>query len=179
MAVETTDAPVMSLRQRLIRSADVADEPETSEFFKGDRARHWGETLQGDDSPTGRPRILINHDKYRTAGVHDGYQEKAVLGEALHLLKVEEPDRWLRMRDKALADPKYRAWVEHSYQLEGDQRSFDDWHDRSRFDQIIGGYLFAKDPAFPTMKHWDRKAMPFGPALTEELEQLRKELQID
>ena len=159
--------------QDLLGTARVATEDESAAFFRPDDFR-WGETLTGDDSPYDQPLIHINDRKFKDAGVSD-YRQKAALAESLHLLKNERPKYYNNLIDTALADPETKRWLDDSYQRvqgEGEEREFDDWLRQSRFDQVIGGYLFAGDEAFPTMKNWSRDALPFG-SLRPELEKMR------
>ena len=71
-----------SLLEQLREGVDVATPEQSKKYFKENDFR-WGETLQGDDSPTGRPTIYINDSKYK--GSSPAYRDKAVQGELLHL----------------------------------------------------------------------------------------------
>lgn len=168
----------LPLRERLRQAAYVATPEESAGYFEEDDER-WGETLQGGDSPTGFPMIYINDAKFQSAGAAEDYREKAALAESLHLLKSVEPERYKRLKTSALGDKGYMDWANRSYEREkrrrGEARDFDKWHDVSRFDQVIGGYLFAQDPAFPSMKEWDRSE-PYGGAFKNELEILERDL---
>ena len=143
------------LKKSLLSGATVATPEQSSAYFKPNDAR-WGETLRGGDSPTGKPIILINDRKFLDAGVTN-YRDKAIMGESLHLLKEVDPNRHKRLLDSALSSPEYRRWMKNSYRISqqeyGEDRGLSEWHDYSRFDQIIGGYLFAGDKDLPTMKN--------------------------
>ena len=147
------------------------------------------ETKWGDDSPTGKPVIFVNDDLYQGQA-----KQKMIKAEALHLLKLKEPELHKDLMDTAMNDPKYMASARHSYDVvtgkkpdengdyvpEGrrEKRSFDDWHNISRFDQVIGGYILAGDKDIPTMKNWNRESgvlTRMGPDLRRKLEVLRKE----
>lgn len=144
------------------------------------------ETKYGGDSPTGKPIIYVNDDLYKGSA-----KKKMMKAESLHLLKLKEPELHKSLMDTALDDPAYMAAARHSYDVvtgrkpdengdyvpEGkrEQRSFDKWHSVSRFDQVIGGYILAQDPDFPTMKNWDRGKMQMGPELRRKLEAIRQE----
>jgi len=171
------------LRNKLLGSVVVATPEDSAAFFKNGVHDRWGETLTGEDSPIpGKTLVYVNDGKFVKHGAAEDYRDKAVLGEALHMLKAVDPDRWNRMRLSALKSPEYLNWTKNSYQrsvAEGEKRPFEKWHDVSRFDQVIGGYLFAKDPAFPSMADWSRTDMPYGKELVKELEQLRKDLDIE
>jgi len=144
------------------------------------------ETVYGDDSPTGSPIIYINDDLYKGDA-----KKKMTRTEALHLLKIKEPKLHQQLMDAAMNDPAYMASARHSYDVvtgkkpdengvyvpenRREQRPFDKWHNVSRFDQVIGGYILAQDPDFPTMKNWDRGKMQMGPELRRMLEAIRQE----
>ena len=144
------------------------------------------ETAYGDDSPTGSPIIYINDDLYKGDA-----KKKMTRTEALHLLKIKEPKLHQQLMDAAMNDPAYMASARHSYDVvtgkkpdengvyvpenRREQRPFDKWHNVSRFDQVIGGYILAQDPDFPTMKNWDRGKMQMGPELRRMLEAIRQE----
>ena len=59
-----------------------------------------------------------------------------------------------------------------------EQRPFEEWYPKSRFDQVMGGYLFGGDPDIPSMKTWNRD-LPYGDEFITELEILRKDLGLD
>lgn len=169
-----------NLRDELLGSVRVMDS--AGEF--GEKDFRWAETKMGEDRANqddDLAEIYINHQMYQGAGAK-GYEEKVVLGEALHNLKNIQPERYNRMEQDALADPKYRAWAQESYQrsvnLYGEDRPFEEWHRHSRFDQVIGGYLFAGDESMPTMRDWDREALPWGDRLRKHLESLARDLQM-
>ena len=144
------------------------------------------ETAYGDDSPTGNPINYINNDLYTGSA-----KKKMMKAEALHLLKVKEPELHSQLMDAALSDPKYMAAAKHSYDVvrgikpdengdyvpkdQREKRDFDQWHSVSRFDQVIGGYILAQDPDFPTMKNWNRDTIQMGPDLRGKLEMIRQE----
>lgn len=157
------------LRSALLGSVDVAANPDQFDF-----QGHWGESQPGEG---GRPTVYINHQKYADAGV-SGYEDDAILGESLHNLKNVDPARYGRIRDAALGSPEYMAWAEESYRRaqadpeHPEERPFDQWHDVSRLDQVIGGYLQAGNPNLPSMANWSRTDLPYGQALKSELAQL-------
>ncbi len=144
------------------------------------------ETKYGDDSPTGKPIIYVNDDLYKGPA-----KKKMMKAESLHLLRLKEPELHKSLMDSALNDPVYMAAARHSYDVvtgkkpdeNGDyvpeekreKRPFDKWHNVSRFDQVIGGYILAQDPDFPTMKNWNRDTMRMGPELRRKLEAVRQE----
>jgi len=145
------------------------------------------ETKYGDDSPTGKPIIFINDDKYQGRA-----KEKMAMAESLHLLKLKEPEIHKKLLDTALNDPEYMKWARRSYDIvtgkapdpetgeyipaaQRETRPFDKWHTVSRFDQVIGGYALAGDKDLPTMANWSRDRLPMGPALRSELEKIRQE----
>lgn len=180
---EITPVNDNGLTEKLLGSGVAVSPEESASFFKDNDLR-WGETLRGDDSPNKLPTIYINDKKFEAATgkkVTPEIRKKYVLSESLHNLKDVDPERYNRLREAATSNKDYMKWAEDSYRRalsEGEGRSFKDWHDHSRFDQIIGGYLFAKDPDFPTMKGWDREVLPFGTPFKKELEKLRLELNI-
>ena len=161
------------LFERLRKNVEVATPEQSKEFFKENDFR-WGETLTGEDSPTGKPLIFINDEKFQQAG-STNFRDKAIKGESLHLLKDVAPNDYARLRIAANNDPEYQQWARESYRrsvAEGETRPFNEWHDRSRLDQVIGGFLFAGDEDLPTMKEWSRKDLPFGTVFRNELERL-------
>jgi hypothetical protein len=173
------DAP--SLRNRLDAAVDdalVADHEAAWQFNGSDDAR-WAETQRGEDSPTGKSRIYINEAKFEAAGVK-GHREQLLLGEGLHLLKDVDPPRFQHLLDTAKSEPEVMSWFKDSYtraQGEGEKRPFEKWLKHSRFDQVVGGYMFGgKDSPMPTMRNWDREKLPFGTKFRAELESLKNEL---
>jgi hypothetical protein len=178
--------PKGALKERLLASISVAP-PETVEKFN---FRHpetgkenWGDTMFGEDRidpPDDRPQVFINTKAFEAAGASPAYFDKVVLGESLHNLKHIDPERYDRMEKAALADPTYRRWAEESALHEGvHPDNFAEWHRRSRFDQVIGGWLQAGDPDIPSMSGWSRTDLPFGKPLTEELKKLASDLDMD
>jgi hypothetical protein len=177
------------LRSKLENAARVASEEESAAFFEPNDFR-WGETItEGDD-----PVIYINDDKFKAAGVApENYRDKMIGLERLHLLKIVEPGLYSDLYSSAMSNPKYREWADKSYHhvknpweekgLTADtwdgpppeERSFEDWHKTSRFDQVMGGYLMAGDPDIPTAANWN-KNLPFGSALTKKLDALRRDI---
>lgn len=165
------------LKQRLLSSVSVAPIETIAEFdFKG----HWGETAFGDDRlnpPDDRPQVLINTRAFEAAGSSPAYFDMAVLMESLHNLKNIEPARYERLYSAAMSDEGYRRWAEESARLEGiPPEQFDEWHRRSRFDQVVGGYLNAGNPDFPSMLDWRRDDLPWGKKFEAELKKLAKDL---
>lgn len=148
------------------------------------------ETLRGDDSPIDKPMILINESLYKGAA-----RDKMIAAESIHLWKDVDPKSHKKLLDTAIADPEYMAWTQRSYDyLTGkipnpdtgrfdipedklERRDFDDWHTISRFDQVIGGYIYAQDPDLPTMKNWDRYNLPIGTDLRAGLESFRQDFE--
>ena len=158
---------------------EVATDDENQEFFgRPGNEGHWGETQNASDSETGNSRILINHQKFKDNGV-DGetYRKKAITSESIHLLKEKDPERYQRLYQAAAENPDVQAWARNSYENHrgDDDRSFEDWYNTSRFDQIIGGYIQAGDKDFPTMKEWSRDMPQFNGKFKEELDSLAAE----
>ena len=168
----------LPLRNALFSSVTRATpEQELAEFQQNDERS--AETKIGDDRPTGNPLVFINERKMREAGASGDFVEKMMQGEALHNLKNVDPDRYKQLKRSALGSPEYMNWARESYlrsMKDGEQRTFEDWHDTSRFDQIIGGYLFAGDKDLPTMANWSRDDLPFGAPLRQELDKLEADL---
>lgn len=165
------------LRQRLLSSVSVAPPETIAEFnFEG----HWGETAFGDDRlnpPDDRPQVLINTKAFEAAGSSPAYFDMAVLMESLHNLKNVEPERYERIYAAAMGDEGYRYWAQEAALTEGiAPEDFEEWHRRSRFDQVIGGYLNAQNPDFPSMMNWRRDDLPWGEKLEAELKKLAIDL---
>ena len=144
------------------------------------------ETARGDDSPTGQPIIYINDAQYKGAA-----RDKMISAESLHLLKDVAPELHSDLESTALADPEYMDWAKRSYDIVTgnapdpetgeyqpedaiEKRPFDKWHNISRFDQVIGGYLYAQDEDLPTMKNWNRENLSMGAELRGKLESFRE-----
>jgi len=168
--------PKSPLRERLLSSVNLATDSSTE--FEPDDFR-WGETRfeEAEDKPT----VYINHAKFQAAGA-EGYEEKMLLGESLHNLKNVDPERYNRLKKAAAQSHEYMKWAKESYKLSKEDpdhpetRSFEDWHNESRFDQVVGGYLFAQDPSMPSMADWSREESPFGDEFRKELAELDKAL---
>ena len=160
-----------------IQQAKVPEE-EAKAYFGADPAKdyRWGETLLFDDSPTGQPRILINHQKHREAGSGPDYVREQEFGEGLHFLKYLDPGMFNDLYLTAISEEEPRRWLEDSYQRAigeyGEKRSFEDFVKHSRLDQVIGGYLLGgKDSNIETMHDW-HKGLPFGEKFRSKLENL-------
>ena len=165
--------PESSLKERLLSSVNIASDSSTE--FEPDDFR-WGETKF--EEAEDRPTVYINHAKFQAAGA-EGYEDKMLLGESLHNLKNVDPERYNRLKKAAAQSHEYMKWAKESYKLskeEGEKRSFEDWHNFSRFDQVVGGYLFAQDPSMPSMADWNREELPFGDEFRKELADLDKAL---
>jgi hypothetical protein len=173
----TEEEKKRSLVQRLLGSINIASDEEIEEEFSPNDFR-WGETKMGDDSPSDKPTVYINKKKFaEELGQEELTEEqinKYILGESLHNLKGVDPERYDRLYRSAMGSPKYRQWLKDSYKHSlkrgtnyGDlpeyveTRPIDQWHKESRFDQILGGYIDAGDPDYPTLKNWSRD-LPFG-----------------
>ncbi len=171
--LDPSPRPESSLKERLLSSVNIASDPSTE--FEPDDFR-WGETKfeEAEDKPT----VYINHAKFQAAGA-SGYEDNMLLGESLHNLKNVDPERYNRLKRAAADSHEYMKWAKDSYKLskeEGEKRSFEDWHNESRFDQVVGGYLFAQDPSMPSMADWSREESPFGDEFRKELAELDKAL---
>jgi len=168
------------LKGDLLGSSQVATPEQSSSYFDQNDFR-WMETLKGSDSPTGRPLIHINDRKYEQAQgrkITDSQRQKIIFAESLHNLKDVDPSRHQALLDAAINNNEFMDWANKSYDYskkDGEKRPFEEWLRTSRFDQVIGGYLFAGDKDFPTMKDWDRSE-PYGDELRTGLEQLRIDL---
>jgi len=170
--LDAPPGPAPGLRKRLLSSVNIASDS-ASEFEPDDF--RWAETKFADDE---KPTIYLNRSKFAAAGA-ENYEGPMVLAESLHNLKNVDPGRYRKIKKAALSSPEYMQWAKESYRRakeEGEERSFDDWHDVSRLDQVIGGYLFAQHPSIPTMADWSREDLPFGDALKRELSNLEKAL---
>jgi len=164
-----------NLKQQLLGSVQRASPQDEQGFFNPNDMR-WGETL-----PDGT--VHLNTQKFAQAlpKYHQNrYQPKMMLGESLHNLKKVAPERYERMYQAAMSDPKYRQWMQESYDYSkddyGEERPIEDWHKASRFDQVVGGYLFAGEEDLPSMQDWDRPTMRIGDEFRKELELLRQDL---
>lgn len=166
-----------TLKERLLGSVRVVRG--SKEFAEGDF--RWAESKSGEDRTNRSDKkmeVYINRQKFDDAGASN-YEDKMILGESLHNLKNIDSDRYNRMENVALSDPDYLEWAQESYRRsvdEGERRPFHNWHRTSRFDQVIGGYLFAGDKDIPTMKNWNRDDLPWGEGLLKELKLLESDL---
>ena len=175
----TEEEKKMLLAQQLRDSVNVATDKEIEEEFSPKDFR-WGETKFDRSEPenygdvsTEKPKVYINKKKFaEELGQEELTKEqinKYILGEALHNLKGVDPERYDRLYRSAMGSPKYRQWLKDSYDYTinnptedyRETRPIDQWHKESRFDQILGGYIDAGDPDYPTLKNWSRD-LPFG-----------------
>ena len=157
-----------------------ATEEESAAEFKDNDFR-WAETKIGDDSPTGTPKIYINHQKFKdNADTGQNYVQEMLIGEGLHLIKEIDPERAEKLYKTAVNDPQVLNWLKESYRYEqnrGEERPFDQWVKHSRLDQIIGGYLLGgKNSSVPTMQAWPTERLPYGTKFKTELEKLKQDL---
>ena len=164
-----------------IQEAVVANHEENSMEFKDDDFR-WAETKLGEDSPTGKPRIYVNHKKFMENKAGRNYLDEMLLGEGLHLIKEIDPERAEKLYEAAVNDPETLQWLRESYKYEtnrGEKRKFVPWVKNSRLDQIIGGYfLGGNKSSVPTMKDWPTERLPYGTIFKQELEKLKKDLDL-
>ena len=165
-----------------IQQAKVPEE-EASAYFGADAAKdsRWAETQVFDDSPTGRPRILINRRKFEDAGAGEDYVREMEFSEGLHLLKYIAPEVFNDLYVTAMSEQEPRKWLEDSYKMsvkEGEKRRFEDWVRYSRLDQVVGGYISGDENSnVPTMRTWG-KDLPFGKIFRSKLEGLKSQLGI-
>ena len=64
--------------------------PQTKKWLESLRRGdgRWGETKLGEDSPTGKPKIYINHNKFkRNPETGKDYEQEMLIGEGIHLIK--------------------------------------------------------------------------------------------
>tara|TARA_R110000851_G_C12803798_1_gene537743 strand:- start:43 stop:648 length:606 start_codon:yes stop_codon:yes gene_type:complete len=190
----TEEEKKMLLAQQLRNSVNVATDKEIEEEFSPNDFR-WGETKFDRSEPENygdivkdKPKVYINKKKFaEELGQEELTKEqmnKYVLGESLHNLKDVDPERYDRLYRSAMGSPKYRQWLKDSYDYTinnptedyRETRPIDQWHKESRFDQILGGYIDAGDPDYPTLKNWSRD-LPFGsPQPITERNRFREEL---
>ena len=186
-----------SLKQRLRESADLASREEAREEFKENDFR-WMETLKGDDIKTrkdkSKPVVYINYDKWENELPDDRLKngklppelvDKYFLADTLHNLESVDPEMYQKLWDAATGSEAYMDWARNSYEWErannNERRPFDKYLKTSRFDQTLGGYLYAGDPDFPTLQPWSRTEMPGyseSPEFTRLLNELATQLEI-
>lgn len=173
-----------------IQSAKTPPE-ESREFFRSlpdeERNAIWAETQLFDDSPSGRPRTLINYDKFEgdgTAG--EDYVREMEFGEGMHLLKYIAPEIFNDLYSTAMSEKEPRRWLEESYQHavndkeNPEKRPFEDFVRYSRLDQVIGGYIQgSKNSNIPTMREGWNKNLPYGRQFREKLKNLETQLGFD
>jgi hypothetical protein len=167
-----------------IKEAEVSPEEAKQEFKKDDP--RWGETKMGEDSPTGKSQIYINHDRFKRFNAGPNYRKEMLIGEGIHLLKELDPERAEQLYQSAINDPAVLKWLQKSYKTEaerGEKRPFDKWVKHSRLDQIIGGYLLGnKKSSIPTMRDWPTERLVYdgyyGTQFKAELEKLKKDLDL-
>jgi len=160
----------------------VAPAEESLKEFADDDFR-WAETKTGDDSPTGKPMIYINHKKFqKNPDTGQNYVKEMLIGEGLHLIKEIDPERAEKLYESAVNDPDVNKWLKESYKYEqnrGENRPFEQWVKTSRLDQIVGGYLLGgEQSSVPTMKVWPKDRLPYGTKFKAELEKLKKDLDL-
>lgn len=166
---------------KVIEEYKATDEESAAEFKEGDF--RWAETKIGDDSPTGKPKIFINHKKFKdNPDTGKDYVKEMLIGEGLHLIKEIDPKKADQLYKSAINDPPVLNWLKESYRYEqnrGEQRPFEQWVKASRLDQVIGGYLLGgKNSSVPTMQGWPTERLPYGTKFKDELEKLKKELKL-
>lgn len=164
---------------KVIEEYKATDEESAAEFKEGDF--RWAETKTGGDSPTGKPKIFINHKKFKeNPDTGKEYVKEMLIGEGLHLIKEIDPTKAEQLYNAAINDPPVLKWLKESYRYEqnrGEQRPFEKWVKTSRLDQVIGGYLLGgKKSSVPTMQGWPTERLPYGTKFKDELEKLKKEL---
>ena len=164
-----------------IKEAEVSPEEAKQEFKKDDT--RWGETKMGEDSPTGKSQIYINHDRFKRFNAGPNYRKEMLIGEGIHLLKELDPERAEQLYQSAINDPDVLKWLQESYkrvtECDGEVRPFDKWVKHSRLDQIIGGYLLGnKKSSIPTMRDWPTERLPYGSQFKTEVEKLKKDLDL-
>ena len=174
-----------------IDAAKATDEEMAEEFKEGDG--RWGETKLGEDSPTGRPKIYINHKKFkRNPETGKDYEQEMLIGEGIHLIKDFDPQRAERLFRTAISDPGVLSWLREGYDLEvikndripdNQKRSFENYVRYSRLDQIIGHYLLGNknssvptNRSFPVQKFVD--AGRYGTKFKDELDRLKTDLEL-
>ena len=162
-----------------LKQYEATEEESAAEFADNDF--RWAETKIGEDSPTGTPKIYINHKKFKgNPDTGKNYIEEMLIGEGLHLIKEIDPSRAEKLYLTAVNDPQVLNWLRESYRHEqnrGEQRPFDQWVKHSRLDQIIGGYLLGgKNSSVPTMQAWPTERLPYGTKFKAELEKLKQDL---
>jgi len=150
-----------------------ATEEESAAEFEDNDFR-WAETKMGGDSPTGIPKIYINHQKFKdNPDTRENYVQEMLIGEGLHLIKEIDPERAERLYTTAVNDPDVLGWLKESYRYEQNRG----WVKHSRLDQIIGGYLLGgKNSSVPTMQSWPTERLPYGTKFKAEVESLKKDL---
>jgi len=185
------------LRRKLVDSVHRASEAQSREYFKdGADDFRWGEFVPSSPGagPNTKPIVYLNYAKYEQAlgqdELTDKQIEKYTFGESLHNLKNVDPGWYNRLKTAAALSPEYGGkggWKERSYDHVTDansmfpgafrdveKRGMDEWHDVSRFDQIIGGFLGTGDPDMPSLKmHGWTGGEPYGDPFTEELDRFR------
>jgi len=176
---------------KLIEEYKATDEESAAEFKEGDF--RWGETKLSEDSPTGKPKIYINHKKFKNdPNTGKNYEREMLIGEGIHLLKDIDPERADRLYKTAISDPGVLRWLKDSYAQEvtnnnnipnEQKRSFENYVKVSRLDQIIGHYLLAnKNASVPTNRQWPTQRLVergfYGTKFKDELDKLKKELDL-
>ena len=179
-----------ALKQRILEGYQRAAPEEEQELFSTTHKDKWGE-VKGKD-------IYINEDRFKKEGATEGYLEDMFFGEALHGLKDSVPEWYDRLHsasEQDLADPNspFSQWRNNSFSVVTgeapdeygaiktenlEKRDMNKWWDVSRFDQLVGGYLFGGEGANqPTMRSWNPDAMPYGPNFRKELEAFKQALE--
>ena len=175
-----------NLQKKLAFAIQQAKVPaaEAQQYFDANPARNrmWGETQAFDDSPTGKPRILINRRKFEEAGAGEDYVREGEFGEGLHFLKYIAPEVFNDLYVTAMSEQEPRRWLEEAYKRsvkEGETRRFEDFVRYSRLDQVIGGYISGDENSnMPTMRTGWNKELPFGKIFRSKLEDLKSQLGI-
>ena len=147
-----------TLLNALLGSVSRATPEQEREFFR--THPYYGELKDN--------TVYINENRLRREGSRGNFVQDMYLGEALHNLKNVLPNEYNALYEAAQNDPAVQSWKKRSYDFakksgEAQGRSIDDWWNESRFDQVVGGYLFGGPNAnVNTMRNWDRDRLPFG-----------------
>ena len=115
--------------EEMVKRAKVSSPEESTAYFSDPNDFRWSETLQGEDSPTGKPVIHINDRKMPGAGKR--YRDKMAKAESIHLYKNVHPKEYESMLSEARTDPGFDRWLRDSYDRDrvehGEKRPLEDW----------------------------------------------------
>ena len=140
-------------------------------------------------------KVYIFEERLKNAGSTGDFVHDMHLGEAMHRLNESAPELYERLRNAAENDPKIQEWKQNSFKVvtgrmpdetgkvipeeRRETRDIDKWWRESRFDQVLGGYVFGgPDANLHTLRSegWSKNSPKWGSVFRKEAEAFRQSL---